>query len=270
MSEDPTPPPQQQESQPGREHEMTPRPEAEPRHPGAGKLESRAAIITGGDSGIGRAVAVLFAREGADVLVSYLDEHEDAQETKRLVEEEGRRCVIVAGDIGDEAHAADLVRRAIEEFGHLDMLVNNAAEQHPQKSLEDITSEQLEAHLPHQHLRHVLPDQGGAAAPEGGRERSSTRLGHGLQGQRRLARLLVDQGRDRGLHALAGAAAWPRGASASTPSRRGPSGRRSSRPRSARSKSTEFGSDVPLGRPGQPDEVAPCYVVPGLGRRART
>src|SRR3712207_2387112 len=110
----------------------------------SGKLQGKVALITGGDSGIGRAVAVLYAREGADVLVSYLNEHEDAEETRHLVEAEGRRCVTVAGDIGDEAHCAQLVERTVSELGGLDVLVNNAAEQHPQERPEDVSREQVE------------------------------------------------------------------------------------------------------------------------------
>jgi hypothetical protein len=107
---------------------MEPRPDyGEESYRGSGKLEGKAAVITGGDSGIGRAVALAFAREGADVLISYLDEHSDAQETVRIVEKEGKRCIPVAGDIGEEAHCREIVERAIQEFGKLDILVNNAA-----------------------------------------------------------------------------------------------------------------------------------------------
>jgi NAD(P)-dependent dehydrogenase (short-subunit alcohol dehydrogenase family) len=124
---------------------MTPRPEAERREePGCGKLEGKKAFITGGDSGIGRAVAIAFAREGADVCIVYLNEHEDANETKRLVEEKGRRCITIAGDVGDEAFCRQSVEQCVRELGGLDVLVNNAAEQHPQKSIEDISTEQLE------------------------------------------------------------------------------------------------------------------------------
>ncbi len=113
-------------------------------HRGSGKLADKVAIITGGDSGIGRAVAIVFAKEGADVAVMYLNEHEDAQETQRLVEQKGRRCLLIAGDVGDESFCRDSVRKTIQEFGRLDVLVNNAAEQHPQDGIEKITSEQLE------------------------------------------------------------------------------------------------------------------------------
>jgi NAD(P)-dependent dehydrogenase (short-subunit alcohol dehydrogenase family) len=138
-------PPQQQDRRPGLESEMTPRPVAEdPKHRGSGKLAGKVALITGGDSGIGRAVAIAFAREGADVGVAYLNEHSDAEETKRQVEQEGRRCLLLAGDIGQEAFCRQIVERTVSELGKLDILVNNAAEQHPQESIEDITEEQLE------------------------------------------------------------------------------------------------------------------------------
>lgn len=143
--DDTTMPPQHQDRQPGLETEMTPRPSFErPEYRGSGKLEGKVALITGGDSGIGRAVAVHFTKEGADVATIYLNEHEGAEETQRQVEEEGQRCFTLAGDVGDEAFCREAVQKTVAEFGKLDVLVNNAAEQHPQKSLEDISKEQLE------------------------------------------------------------------------------------------------------------------------------
>ncbi|HEY8563016.1 MAG TPA: SDR family oxidoreductase [Pyrinomonadaceae bacterium] len=135
-------PPQQE---PGIEAEMQLAPDyGEQSYVGAGKLSGKAAIITGGDSGIGRAVALAFAREGADVLVSYLNEEEDAQETRRVVEDAGRRCLLVAGDIGDEAHCRKIVQTAVDEFGRLDILVNNAAFQMSREGLADLPTEELE------------------------------------------------------------------------------------------------------------------------------
>ena len=122
---------------------MKPRPQMRDGGPGR-KLEGKAALITGGDSGIGRAVAIAFAQEGADVAILYLNEHEDARETKRLVQEQGRRCVTVSGDVADERFCRDAVETVRKEFGRLDILINNAGEQHPQQSIEDISSEQLE------------------------------------------------------------------------------------------------------------------------------
>lgn len=138
-------PPQEQDVQPGRQGLMTPEPEVFPPHyRGSGKLEGKVALITGGDSGIGRSVAALYAREGADVAIVYLEEDEDAEATKRIVEDEGRQCELIRGDIGDETFCRQAVRRTADRFGRLDILVNNAAEQHPRTSLEEIGAEQLE------------------------------------------------------------------------------------------------------------------------------
>ena len=138
-------PPQAQDVQPGHEKPMNPKPvEEEPQYIGANKLKGKAAVITGGDSGIGRAVAIAFAAEGADIAIVYLNEHEDATDTKRMVEGKGRRCLTYAGDIGDAKFCRDIAGRIMGEFGHIDVLVNNAAEQHPQNSLLDISEDQLE------------------------------------------------------------------------------------------------------------------------------
>lgn len=140
MTANPTPP-----SDPGREDQMSTPPQAEgDRYVSSHKLKGKVALITGGDSGIGRAVAIIFAKEGADVAIIYLNEHEDAQQTKLLVEETGRRCLTLPGDIGDESLCQQSVQAVIEAFGRLDILVNNAAEQHPQENIEDISAEQLE------------------------------------------------------------------------------------------------------------------------------
>jgi NAD(P)-dependent dehydrogenase (short-subunit alcohol dehydrogenase family) len=138
-------PPQTQERQPGVTYEMDPMPEDHARgYKPAGKLEGKVALVTGGDSGIGRSVAVHFAKEGADIVISYLDEHADAEETKRMVESEGQKCEIIPGDIGDESICRSLVDHTVRSFGKVDVLVNNAAEQHPQSKIEDISAEQLE------------------------------------------------------------------------------------------------------------------------------
>ena len=138
-------PPQKQTRQPGIESRMKPLPESEGAdYRPAGKLQDLVALITGGDSGIGRAVAIAFAKEGANVAIVYFNEHEDAKATKSRVEELGRRCLLLAGDVGDPTFCADAVSLTLEDLGKLDILVNNAAEQHPQESLQDITPEQLE------------------------------------------------------------------------------------------------------------------------------
>jgi hypothetical protein len=137
--------PAPQQDVPGTEAALTPAADhGEQSYRGSGRLEGRVALITGGDSGIGRAVAIAFAREGADVVVSYLDEHDDARATVALVEEAGRRALAIAGDIGDEAHCASLVRRTVDDFGRLDVLVNNAAFQMSRDSIQDISTEEFD------------------------------------------------------------------------------------------------------------------------------
>ncbi|RNI32070.1 SDR family oxidoreductase [Rufibacter immobilis] len=137
--------PEQSQDVPGTEDELTPKADhGEESYKGSGKLEGRKAIITGGDSGIGRAVAIAFAREGADVLISYLNEDEDAQETAKYVEQAGRKAVLVPGDISEEAHCQEIVRRAVAEFGQIDVLVNNAAFQMARQSLQEIPSEEFD------------------------------------------------------------------------------------------------------------------------------
>jgi Dehydrogenases with different specificities (related to short-chain alcohol dehydrogenases) len=138
-------PPQKQPRQPGVDSLMNPKPVYEYReYKPAGKLSGKAAIITGGDSGIGRAVAIAFAREGADIAIVYLNEHEDAETTKKVIETAGRKCILIPGDIGEEGFCSQAVQKTIDAFGKIDILINNAAEQHPQNSILDITGQQLE------------------------------------------------------------------------------------------------------------------------------
>ncbi len=137
-------PAQKQNRQPGRETEMRPRPDYEPKYRGCGKLKDKVALITGGDSGIGRAVAVAMAREGANIAIVYLEEHKDADETAAAVEQEGGRAIKIAGDVGDEHLCSEAVETAIKEFGRLDILVNNAAEQHETEDFREIESRQIE------------------------------------------------------------------------------------------------------------------------------
>ena len=145
MAEDNQTLPPQEQPEHGKEGLMNPRPEYRgEEYKAAGKLEGKVAIITGGDSGIGRSVAVLYAREGADVAILYLDQHQDADETRKVVEEQGRRCLTFAGDVADRDVCRKVIDETLAAFGKLDILVNNAAEQHPQKGLEDISEEQWE------------------------------------------------------------------------------------------------------------------------------
>lgn len=136
---------QAEEKKTDRESEMKLQPKADdPQYRGSGKLQGKVALITGGDSGIGRAVAIVYAKEGANVAIVYLKSDDDAKETKQMVEQLGGRATIISGDVGDEAFCQQAVQQTVDEFGQLDILVNNAAEQHPQKSIEDISAQQLE------------------------------------------------------------------------------------------------------------------------------
>ena len=143
MSDAPDIPAQSQDAMPADEHAMTPAPDYAPRYPGSGRLDGKVALITGGDSGIGRAVAALFAREGAKVAIAYLEETKDAEETKRIVEQEGGEALLIAGDLGDKAHATKAVEKTVAAFGKLDVLVNNAAQQFWATDLREITEENL-------------------------------------------------------------------------------------------------------------------------------
>lgn len=141
-------PAQQQEQGPESQSEITPQPEADDFNAqGSGKLRNKVALITGGDSGMGRAVAIAFAKEGADVAIVYLNQHENVEKTKQKVEQEGRSCLVIAGDVGDEQFCQQAVQQTIDKFGKLEILVNNAAQQNSQESNEDISAEQLEQNL---------------------------------------------------------------------------------------------------------------------------
>ena len=167
----PEPPyPSRKQPMPGSTREMDPRPDhGEESYKGSGKLTGRKAVITGGDSGIGRAVAIAFAREGADVLIAYLNENDDAQEVKALVEKEGRQAVLVAGDLSDPEHCRVIIRRAVEAFGGIDILVNNAAHQADVQGDRRHQRRGVANDLRGQHSRHVLPDQGRCPPHEAGR-----------------------------------------------------------------------------------------------------
>lgn len=138
-------PAQHQDKQPGIEASMNPRPIFDdPDYKGSEKLNNKVALITGGDSGIGRAVAIAYAKEGADIAIVYFDEHQDAEETKAIIEQKGRKCILIPGDVSNEAFSKDAAKKTVDTFNKIDILVNNAAVQYPQNSIEDITSEQLE------------------------------------------------------------------------------------------------------------------------------
>jgi NAD(P)-dependent dehydrogenase (short-subunit alcohol dehydrogenase family) len=239
---------------------MRPLPEAEDRqYKASDKLFGRVALITGGDSGIGRAVAILFAKEGADVAISYLNEHDDAQETKRQVEQEGRRCILIPGDIGDESYCQRAVRETMDQLGQLHILINNAAEQHPQDSIEAITAEQLErtfrtnifgmfymvkAALPHLQKGATIVNTTSVTAYQGNPtllDYSSTK-GAIVAFTRSLAISLIEKGIR--VNAVAPGPIWTPLIPSTFPAE----------------KVAKFGSDVPMKRPGQPHEVATCFL----------
>jgi NAD(P)-dependent dehydrogenase (short-subunit alcohol dehydrogenase family) len=252
-------PPQTQDQQPGRESEMHPRPDYEPRYPGSGRLKGKVALVTGGDSGIGRAVSVLFAREGADVAVLYLNEGEDAQETKRLVEREGRKCVTIAGDVGDPGFCRSAVDQVIEQFGKLDVLVNNAAEQHPKRDIGEITPDQLDrtfrtnifgyfymtqAAMPHLKQGASIINTTSVTAYRGSPELldySSTK-GAILAFTRSLSKKLAEEGIR--VNGVAPGPIWTPLIPSTFPAE----------------KVEKFGADTPMKRPGQPNEVASCFL----------
>jgi NAD(P)-dependent dehydrogenase (short-subunit alcohol dehydrogenase family) len=253
--------PPQRQSQPGIEREMTPTPDAtSEQHQGTGKLAGKVALITGGDSGIGRAVAVLFAREGADVAIGHLAEEDaDATETVKLVEAEGRRCLTLPGDVGDEAFCRQAVDRTVRELGRLDVLVNNAAEQHQTDGIAEISAEQLErtfrtnifamffltkAALPHLGEGSAIVNTTSVTAYQGNPsllDYSSTK-GAIVAFTRSLSQQLIGQGIR--VNAVAPGPIWTPLIPATFPEE----------------KVASFGKDVPMGRPGQPEEVAPCYL----------
>jgi NAD(P)-dependent dehydrogenase (short-subunit alcohol dehydrogenase family) len=253
-------PRQHQRRQPGREHKMQPRPRAEDKsHRGSGKLQDKVAIITGGDSGIGRAVAIAFAKEGADISIVYLEEQKDATETRRLVEKYGRKCLLIKGDVGQEEFCRKAVAQTVKEFDRLDIVVNNAAEQHPQDSIEKITEKQLErtfrtnifsfffmvkAAMKHLKKGAVIINTTSVTAYKGSEDLldySSTK-GAITSFTRSLSQALADK--YIRVNGVAPGPVWTPLIPSTFPA----------------SEVETFGSDVPLGRAGQPEEIAPSYV----------
>ncbi|WP_313538852.1 glucose 1-dehydrogenase [Sphingomonas sp.] len=245
---------------PGEERTLDPKPEWQPRYRGSDRLKDKVAIVTGADSGIGRAVAALYAREGADVAIVYLNEHRDAEDTAEAVRAEGRRAITIAGDVGDKAFCEEAVAKVIAEFGRLDILVNNAGEQHPDKDITDITEQQLrrtfqtnifgmfflvQAASPHLKQGAAIVNCTSVTMYQGEPELldySSTK-GAITAFTRSLSMNLIEKGIR--VNAVAPGPIW-------TPLN--PSGGASPE------KLEHFGESVPMGRPGQPNEVAPAFL----------
>jgi len=253
-------PAQFQTKQPGEESQLRPKPEAEgARYQGCGKLAGRVALVTGGDSGIGRAVSVAFAKEGADVAIVYLSEEKDAQETKQLVEKENRDCILIPGDLGESSFCGTCVEKVLGRFGRLDILVNNAGEQHPHDNLTEITDEQLHrvfrtnifsffyltrAALPYLKAGASIINTSSVTAYEGNPtliDYAATK-GAIVAFTRSLSLNLAK--RKIRVNAVAPGPIWTPLIPASF----------------AAEKVASFGGNTPMGRAGQPDEVAPSYV----------
>jgi NAD(P)-dependent dehydrogenase (short-subunit alcohol dehydrogenase family) len=245
---------------PGHESQLEPKPDWEPRYRGSDRLKGKVALVTGGDSGIGRGVAALFAREGADIAVVYLCEHDDAAKTKEIVEKEGRRAVTIAGDIGDKEFCERAVKQTVDELGRLDILVNNAGEQHSDKDIRDITEDQLrrtfqtnifgmffmtEAALPHLKEGSAIINTTSVTMYEGSKhllDYSATK-GAITAFTRSLSENLVKQGIR--VNAVAPGPIWtPLNPFGGQPPQKIP----------------EFGKSTPMGRSGQPNEVAPSFL----------
>ena len=245
---------------PGHESELEPKPDWTPRYPGSGRLKDKVAIVTGGDSGIGRAVAALFAREGADVAILYLNEHDDAAKTRDIVAAEGRRAITIPGDLGDKQFCERAVQQVVDAFGKIDILINNAGEQHHQEKIEDISEEQLkrtfqtnifgmffvtQAVMPHLKQGAAIVNCTSETMYKGAPillDYSATK-GAITAFTRSLAKNLVDQGIR--VNGVAPGPIW-------TPLN--PFGGQ------PKEKIPEFGKDTPMGRPGQPNEVAPAFL----------
>ena len=260
MADSRTEPMIHEDALPGSEAKLEPKPDWEPRYKGSDRLKDKVAIVTGADSGIGRAVAALYAREGADIAIFYLCEHEDAEKTKAIVELEGRRAVLVPGDLGDPKFASAAVQKVVDTFGRLDILVNNAGEQHADKDIQDISDEQLrrtfqtnifaffylvQAALPHLKEGASIINCTSVVSFKGSEDLLdySATKGAITAFTRSLSGNLVEKGIR--VNAVAPGPIWtPLNPSGGQPPEDIP----------------EFGKNTPMGRPGQPNEVAPSFL----------
>jgi len=252
-------PAQEQDRQPGREYEMDPEPDYAPRYPGSGRLKDKVAIVTGGDSGIGRAVSVLFAREGAKIAILYKEEERDARDTEALIKAEGGEALLLRGDVGQKSFCEEAVAKTVERFGRLDVLVNNAAEQYESQDFSEIPEEQIETTFRTNILGYMFMAQAALRhLKEGGAIINTTSI-TAYRGSPHLVdyastkgaivaftRSLSGQLAKKGIrvNGVAPGPIWTPLIPASF----------------AADKVAEFGTDVPLGRPGQPNEVAPCFL----------
>jgi NAD(P)-dependent dehydrogenase (short-subunit alcohol dehydrogenase family) len=260
MTENPSKmPPQSQARQPGREYLMHPEPDYRPRFPGSGRLKDKVALITGGDSGIGRACCVLFAREGADVAIVYLEEDKDARATQEFVESEGRRALLLKGDVRTPDFCNKAVARCIEEFGQLDILINNAAEQHTQQELTDISPKQLEKTFQTNVFGYFFMTQAALPHLKEGSTIVNTTSVTAYRGSERL----IDYSATRGAivsftrslsKALAGDGIRVNGVAP------GPIWTPLIPSSFSADEVAKFGQNTRLGRPGQPYEVATCHL----------
>jgi NAD(P)-dependent dehydrogenase (short-subunit alcohol dehydrogenase family) len=253
--------PAQQQDTPGIQGEMTPRPDCgEDSYRGSGKLTGKAAVITGGDSGIGRAVAIAYAREGADVLISYLSEDSDAEDTAKLVEQAGRRAVLVRGDVSQPQHCQEIIATAVKEFGRIDVLVSNAAYQMTRESLEEIpdaewdhtfaTNVSAMFHLSKAAVPHMRPGSSIIGSSSVNSDMPSPTLAPYAATKAAIANLTASLAQllgERGIrvNSVAPGPIW----TPLIPSTMPPE------------KVEKFGTDTPLGRAGQPAELAPVYVL---------